>query len=47
MAGPRLGVTTREIWWSATPFIGLQLVGLGLCLIFPEIILWLPRLLYK
>jgi tripartite ATP-independent transporter DctM subunit len=47
VAGPRLGVTTREIWWSAIPFIVLQLVGLALCIIFPEIILWVPRLLYK
>jgi tripartite ATP-independent transporter DctM subunit len=47
VAGPRLGITTREIWWSAIPFIGLQVIGLALCVIFPEIILWAPRLLYK
>jgi tripartite ATP-independent transporter DctM subunit len=45
--GPRLGITTREIWWSAIPFIALQLIGLGFCIIFPEIILWAPRILYK
>jgi len=45
--GPRLGITTREIWWSAIPFIVLQVVGLALCIIFPQIILWFPRLLYK
>jgi tripartite ATP-independent transporter DctM subunit len=45
--GPRLGITTREIWWSAIPFIALQLVGLALCIIFPEIILWFPHVLYK
>jgi tripartite ATP-independent transporter DctM subunit len=45
--GPRLGITTREIWWSAIPFIGLQLVGLALCIIFPQIILWVPHWLYK
>ncbi len=45
--GPRLGITTREIWWSAIPFIALQLVGLALCIIFPQIILWAPQLLYK
>ncbi len=45
-AGPKLGVKTREIWWSAIPFIALQLIGLALCVMFPQIILWLPRLLY-
>jgi tripartite ATP-independent transporter DctM subunit len=47
VAGPKLGVSTREIWWSAFPFIGLQLVGLTLCVLFPQIILWLPHLLYE
>ena len=45
--GPRLGITTREIWWSAIPFIALQFVGLVLCIIFPQIILWVPHMLYK
>lgn len=45
--GPRLGITTREIWWSAIPFIALQVVGLALCIIFPQIILWAPQMLYK
>jgi tripartite ATP-independent transporter DctM subunit len=44
--GPKLGVNTHEIWWSAIPFIGLQILGLALCMAFPDIILWLPRLLY-
>ena len=47
VAGPRLGVTTREIWWSAIPFIALQLLGLALCIIFPQIILLVPQMLYK
>jgi tripartite ATP-independent transporter DctM subunit len=45
--GPRLGITTREIWWSAIPFIALQVIGLALCIIFPQIILWAPQMLYK
>ncbi len=45
--GVRLGITTREIWWSAIPFIALQLIGLALCIIFPEIILWFPNVLYR
>lgn len=47
VAGPRLGVTTREIWWAAMPFLALQLLGLTLCIIFPQIILWVPQMLYK
>ncbi len=45
--GTRLGISTREIWWSAIPFIGLQVIGLALCIIFPQIILWVPHWLYK
>jgi tripartite ATP-independent transporter DctM subunit len=45
--GPRLGITTREIWWSAIPFIALQVVGLALCIVFPQIILWAPQMLYN
>jgi TRAP-type mannitol/chloroaromatic compound transport system permease large subunit len=25
------------------PFVALQIVGLGLCIYFPSIVLWLPR----
>jgi TRAP-type C4-dicarboxylate transport system permease large subunit len=28
------------------PFLFLQAVGLALVVIFPEIILWLPRIVY-
>jgi len=45
--GPKLGVSTHEIWWSAIPFIGLQLLGLAICMAVPDVILWLPQLLYK
>ncbi len=34
------------IFWSAIPFLLLQLVGLVLCMMFPEIITWLPRQVY-
>jgi tripartite ATP-independent transporter DctM subunit len=46
-AGERLGIATREIWWSAVPFIMLQVLGLAICMLFPEVILWAPRLLYR
>jgi tripartite ATP-independent transporter DctM subunit len=39
------GVTMMDIYKSAIPFVALQIVGLILCMIFPEIITWLPRLM--
>jgi len=41
-ADPSLGVATGDIIRGVFPFIGLILIGLGLCIIFPQIILWLP-----
>jgi len=35
-----------EIFRSALPFLFLQLVGLVVCMMVPEIITWLPRLVY-
>jgi tripartite ATP-independent transporter DctM subunit len=40
-------VSTTDIWKSAAPFLVLQFVGLVLCVVFPNIILWLPRLLMR
>ncbi|NIR28789.1 MAG: TRAP transporter large permease subunit [Gammaproteobacteria bacterium] len=37
------GVTTQTIYRGIVPFVLLQLIGLGLVVIFPEIALWLPR----
>ncbi|MCS6780530.1 MAG: TRAP transporter large permease subunit [Geminicoccaceae bacterium] len=37
-------VTLQEIFASVWPFIGLQIVGLTIVLLFPEIALWLPSL---
>lgn len=37
------GVTTGMIYRGVVPFVALQLVGLGLVVLFPEIALWLPR----
>ena len=31
---------------GAIPFLGLQLLGVTLCIVFPGIVTWLPRLLY-
>jgi TRAP-type mannitol/chloroaromatic compound transport system permease large subunit len=37
------GVTMSDIYRGMTPFVLLQLVGLILCIWFPELSLWLPR----
>ena len=38
-------ITLLDIYRSIIPFVLLQGIGLVLCMIFPEIILWLPRTL--
>jgi TRAP-type mannitol/chloroaromatic compound transport system permease large subunit len=38
-------VSLQEIFVSVIPFIGLQIVGLILVMIFPQIALWLPETL--
>ncbi|MEQ8255165.1 MAG: TRAP transporter large permease subunit [Roseovarius confluentis] len=44
VAPPEIPMT--DIFKSALPFLFLQIVGLALCMIFPQIITWLPRLIY-
>ena len=39
-------ISMAMIFRSAVPFIGLQILGLALCILFPDIVLWLPRQLY-
>jgi len=39
------GVTMMDIYRSALPFVGLMLLGLIICMIFPSIITWLPSLM--
>jgi tripartite ATP-independent transporter DctM subunit len=41
------GVVMTDIYRSIIPFVGLQALGLALCMIFPEIVLYLPRLLIR
>ncbi|MGD8710119.1 MAG: TRAP transporter large permease subunit, partial [Ectothiorhodospiraceae bacterium] len=36
-------VTMGTIFRSALPFLALQAVGLLICILFPEVVLWLPR----
>ena len=44
VAPPEVSMAT--IFRSAVPFICLQWVGLGLCIVFPGIVTWLPKALY-
>jgi TRAP-type mannitol/chloroaromatic compound transport system permease large subunit len=38
-------VRIQQIYTGIVPFVLLQLVGLGLVMAFPDIALWLPRVL--
>ncbi|WP_193188819.1 TRAP transporter large permease subunit [Nisaea sediminum] len=38
-------ITLQEIFIAVLPFIGLQFIGLMMVLFFPEIALWLPKML--
>ena len=38
-------ISLHELIKSAWPFIAFQYVVLGLCIVFPDIVTWLPRLL--
>ena len=38
------GVTMTDVYRGMYPFVALQIVGLLLCIWFPEIVLWLPRI---
>jgi tripartite ATP-independent transporter DctM subunit len=40
------GINYEDIMAGCIPFIFCQLVGVALCIIFPQIILWLPNLVY-
>ena len=40
-------VSTTDIWKAAAPFIALQVVGLILCMAFPDIILLVPTFFFR
>lgn len=40
------GVETGHIYRGVLPFIGLILFGTFLCVVYPQIIMWLPQLLF-
>lgn len=37
-------VTTKEIYWGVAPFVILQAIALTLCIIWPQIVTWLPSI---
>jgi tripartite ATP-independent transporter DctM subunit len=39
------GITLQQIYVSVLPFIGLQIIGLIIVMLYPEIVLYLPRIL--
>jgi tripartite ATP-independent transporter DctM subunit len=41
-ADPSLGITMGDIIKGVWPFVICIIIGLGLCIIFPQLILWLP-----
>jgi tripartite ATP-independent transporter DctM subunit len=38
-------VKVQQIYRGIVPFVALQLLGLGLCIAFPQLVLWLPSTL--
>jgi tripartite ATP-independent transporter DctM subunit len=38
------GVTMTDVYRGMYPFVAMQVIGLGLCVYFPGIVLWLPRI---
>ncbi|MCA1906419.1 MAG: TRAP transporter large permease subunit [Desulfarculus sp.] len=40
------GITSGDIYRGIIPFVILQLVGLGLCIAWPELSTWLPKVMY-
>ncbi|WP_430935756.1 TRAP transporter large permease [Rhodovulum sp. YNF3179] len=39
-------IPMTDIFKAALPFLALQVTGLAICMLFPEVITWLPRLVY-
>ena len=39
-------ITMATIFRAAVNFMALQWLGVGLCIVFPSIVVWLPSVLY-
>jgi len=44
---PELGITLGDIIYGVIPFVILIMVGIVLCVVFPEIVLWLPSMMIR
>jgi len=44
---PEWGISTMDIIWGVIPFIMIVMVALVLCIVFPQIITWLPNIMIK
>jgi tripartite ATP-independent transporter DctM subunit len=40
-------VTMADLYRSVLPYMALQLAGMALCMLFPQIVLWLPNLMIR
>jgi len=47
LSKPEWGIETRHIIRGVIPFVLLIMVNIGLCIAFPQIILWLPSVMIK
>jgi TRAP-type mannitol/chloroaromatic compound transport system permease large subunit len=37
------GISMSDVYRGMWPFVAIQIIGLILCIAFPELVLWLPR----
>ncbi|QFT47274.1 Sialic acid TRAP transporter permease protein SiaT [Roseivivax sp. THAF40] len=44
VAPPEIPMT--DIFKAALPFLALQIVGLVICMLFPQVVIWLPNIVY-
>ncbi|MBI4266775.1 MAG: hypothetical protein HY668_00195 [Chloroflexi bacterium] len=40
-------ITIAQLYNSVWPWVGLQVIGLVIVMIFPQIALWLPNTLFR
>lgn len=46
LAGLKIdGVRLSNIYWGVFPFLVLQVLGVAICTIFPQVVLWLPNIM--
>ena len=46
LAGLKIdGVSLSNIYWGVVPFLVLQILGVAICTLFPQVVLWLPNIM--